>query len=240
MSSTVTINVADGVASLDLNRPDRGNTVTRDMMRELMHHLQSAGRDPDVRVIAIRPRGADFCGGRDRQGESLKDMTAYAMRAEVFSVILDLYGAIHATPIPVVACVQGRAIGFGAALAGACDITLASQQARFAFNEIEHNSPPLLAMSAVMRAISFKALTYLIYSAEEIDAQEAVACGLASRILPAQEFDARIDAFLRKLAARPRLTLETVKRFQSKAASIEPHFASEYAGSLMALVRTAV
>jgi enoyl-CoA hydratase/carnithine racemase len=238
--SQVSFRIAGGIASIDFNRAERGNTITRDMMRELTGLMGTLGGDPSVKAIALRPAGASFCEGRDRTGESMKDMTAYAVRTEVLSVILDLYRAVQTTPVPVVACVKGKALGFGAALAGSCDITLSADTARYAFPEIEHKTPPTLAMTAVMRSVQRKSLGYLIYSAEEIDASMALTIGLVSRIFPAQQFDRDVDAFLATLASRPRLTLETIKRFQNKAVTLDPDMMSEYAGTLMALVRTAI
>jgi enoyl-CoA hydratase len=136
--------------------------------------------------------------------------------------------------------VKGKALGFGAALAGCCDITLAADTARFSFPEIEHKTPPTLAMTAVMRSVQRKSLGYLIYSAEEIDANVALTIGLVSRVFPAQQFDRDVDAFLATLATRPRLTLETIKRFQNKAAMLDQDMMSEYAGTLMAVARTAI
>jgi len=239
-ASQISSRIDGGIATIDFNRPGVGNTITRDMMRDLTRLLGTFGSDPSVKGIALRPAGASFCEGRDRAGESLKDMTAHAVRTEVLSVILDLYGAVQAAAVPVVACVKGKALGFGAALAGCCDVTLAADTARFSFPEIEHKTPPTLAMTAVMRSVQRKSLGYLIYSAEEVDASMAQGMGLVSRIFPEQAFDREVDRFLATLATRPRLTLETVKRFQNKAATLEPDMMSEYAGTLMALVRTAI
>jgi enoyl-CoA hydratase/carnithine racemase len=152
--------------------------------------------------------------------------------------VLSVYDAIQAAPIPVVACVQGPAIGFGAALAGASDITLASDAARFSFTEIKHGIPPTMAMAAVLRNVPAKALTYLIYSAQELSAQEAVAFGLASRVLPKATFEQDAEAFVSELAGRPRLVLETIKKFQQHATGLPAPMVSEYAGTLLALVRS--
>ncbi|HSQ02902.1 MAG TPA: enoyl-CoA hydratase-related protein, partial [Burkholderiales bacterium] len=118
------------------------------------------------------------------------------------------------------------------------DITLASSAARFAFPEIEHDIPPTMAMCAALGKVPAKALTYLIYSAEHLNAEQAVAVGLASKVLPQASFAADADAFLWRLAGRPRLVLETIKRYQAKAAHLTPDMASEYAGTLLALVRS--
>lgn len=225
------------VARVDLNRPEEGNALTRAMMVRLAALLRELGRAPDVNVVAIGGRGSQFCRGRDGRGESRAGMTPYEVRVKMMGAVLDSYQSVWDVPVPVVALVHGDALGFGAALAVGCDITLAASNARFAFPEIEHDIPPTMAMCAALGKVQAKALTYLIYSAEQIDAAQAVTLGLASKVLPQDTFAAGADAFLAKLAGRPRLVLETIKRYQAKAAHLTPDMASEYAGTLMALVR---
>ena len=232
-----TVTRAGAVARIDLNRPEEGNALTRAMMIRLAALLRELGSAPDVNVVAIAGRGAQFCRGRDGRGESRAGMTPYEVRVKMMGAVLDSYQAIWDVPVPVVALVHGDALGFGAALAVGCDITLATSNARFAFPEIEHDIPPTMAMCAALGKIQAKALTYLIYSAEQIGAEQAVMLGLASKVLPQASFAADAEAFLAKLASRPRLVLETIKRYQAKAAHLTPDMASEYAGTLMALVR---
>jgi len=228
---------AGAIARIDFNRPDEGNALTRAMMVRFAALLRELGGTPDVNVVAIGGRGPQFCRGRDGRGESRAGMTPYEVRVKMMGAVLDAYQAIWDVPVPVVALVHGDALGFGAALAVGCDITLAASHARFAFPEIEHDIPPTMAMCAALGKVQAKALTYLIYSAEHVDAGQAVTLGLASKVLPQQTFAADADAFLAKLAGRPRLVLETIKRYQAKAAHLTPDMASEYAGTLMALVR---
>jgi enoyl-CoA hydratase/carnithine racemase len=226
------------LARVDLNRPDEGNSLTRAMMIRLAALLRELGRTPDINVVAIGGRGGQFCRGRDGRGESRAGMTPYEVRVKMMGAVLDSYQAIWDVPVPVVALVHGDALGYGAALAVGCDITLAASNARFAFPEIEHDIPPTMAMCAALGKIQAKALTYLIYSAEQIDAEQAVTLGLASKVLPQASFAADAEAFITRLAARPHLVLETIKRYQAKAAHLTPDMASEYAGTLMALVRS--
>lgn len=95
-----------------------------------------------------------------------------------------------------------------------------------------------LGFGAALGKVHAKALTYLIYSAESLDAAAAVAAGLASKMLPQATFATDANAFLTTLAGRPRLVLETIKRYQAMAAHVTPDMASEYAGTLLALVRS--
>ncbi len=226
------------IARIDLNRPDEGNALTRAMMLQLSATLRELGNQPDVHVVVLESRGKQFCRGRDGRGESRAGMTPYEVRQKMLGAVLDVYQAVADVPVPVVALVHGDALGFGCATAVGCDITLASSNARFAFPEIEHDIPPTMAMCAALGKVQAKALTYLIYLADAVTADEAVTLGLASRVLPQGSFAADSDAFLTKLASRPRLVLETIKRFQAKAAHLTPDMASEYAGTLLALVRS--
>ncbi|MFM1813487.1 MAG: hypothetical protein RLZ98_182 [Pseudomonadota bacterium] len=225
------------VARIDINRPDEGNMISRPMMVSLTGLIGDLGRNADINVIAIEGRGEYFCKGRDGKGESREGMTPHDVRVQQMGAVLGVYDAINACPIPVVALVHGPAIGFGSALGGGADITLASDAARFSFPEIKHNIPPTLAMSAVLKKVPAKALSYLIYSGSEISAQEAVMFGLASRVLPAADFAREADAFLKELAGRPRVNLETIKLYQRHASEVPLATASEYAGTLLALVR---
>lgn len=225
------------IARVDLNRPDEGNAMTRAMMLQFAALLRELGADNSVNVVAIEARGAHFCKGRDGKGESRAGMTPYEVRVKMMGAVLGSYEAIAAVPVPVVALVHADALGFGAALAVGCDITLVSANAGFAFPEIEHDIPPTMAMCAALGKVNSKALTWLIYSAEKVSAERAAAIGLASKVLPQAGFAADSDAFLKTLAGRPRLVLETIKRYQSRAEHLTPEMASEYAGTLLALVR---
>ena len=225
------------IARIDLGRPDKGNALTRAMMIQLSSLVRELGNASDVHVIAIGGRGRQFCRGRDGAGESRAGMTPYDIRVNLMGATLGVFQALSETPVPVVACVHGDASGFGAGLAVGCDITLAAAGARFAFPEIEHDIPPTLGMSAALGKVSAKALAYLVYSAERIDATQAAAMGLVSKVLPEAQFAGAADVFLKTLSSRPRLVLETIKRYYTKAAQLTPDMASEYAGTLLALVR---
>lgn len=229
----------DAAVFIDLGRPDEGNALTRGMIADLAGLIGRLGADDSVHVVVLEAKGAVFCRGRDGRGENAAGMSALDMKTKLYAPTLNAYAVIAACPVPVVALVQGNAIGFGAALAITCDVTLAADTARFSLPEIEHNIPPTLAISGVMGKVAPKALSYLVYSAEEIGATEAIGLGVASSVYPAAEFTKRAHAFVTRLAGRPRLVLETIKRYQAKAVGLTPDMAAEYAGAIMALARTA-
>ncbi len=114
------------IVRIDLGGPDEGNTLTRGMMRQLTEVIHAEAAKPETRVLVIEGRGPQFCRGRDGRGESNAGLTPYEIRVQMMGSVLGVYEAINMAPVPVVARVHGAAIGFGAALAGGCDMTLAS------------------------------------------------------------------------------------------------------------------
>jgi enoyl-CoA hydratase/carnithine racemase len=228
----------DSVAYINLGRPVEGNALTRAMMFQLAKVLRLTAQNERLSLIVIEGEGEYFCKGRDGKGESRAGMTPYEIRVQMMGAVLDVYKSISDVPIPVIAKVHGHAVGFGCALAVACDLTLVSAQAKFSFPEIEHDIPPTMAMCAALGKIPAKALSYLIYSAEEVDAIEAKQLGIASQVYLEPNFQVQTQAFIEKLSAKPRLVLETIKKYQEKASNASPDMAMEYAGTLLALVRS--
>jgi 2-(1,2-epoxy-1,2-dihydrophenyl)acetyl-CoA isomerase len=226
------------VAHIDLSRPNEGNALTRGMMFQLAQALRASAQDPSIHLVVIESSGDYFCKGRDGKGESRAGMTPYEIRVNMMGAVLDVYKAISDVPVPVVAKVHADAVGFGSAMAVACDLTLASSQVKFSFPEIEHDIPPTMAMCAALGKIPAKALSYLIYSAESVDALEAKQLGIASKVYAQASFEMEVNAFIEKLSSKPRLVLETIKKYQEKATHASPDMALEYAGTLLALVRS--
>ncbi|MDE2167494.1 MAG: enoyl-CoA hydratase/isomerase family protein [Alphaproteobacteria bacterium] len=231
------IQIEEKVAQLDLNRPEEGNRLTGGMIAALARTIRRLGERSDVNIIAIRSGGVAFCRGRDGRGETSNTLSAYQIRNQMMGPVLSVYAALAEAPIPVVACVHAEAIGFGAALVGGCDIAVASANAEFAFPEIMHNIAPTMAMSAVIRKLPPAILSFLIYSGERLKASEAWQWGLVGKVYPAEEFSTACAAFLKRLSARPRPILETIKKYQNGAIGLSPALSSDYAGALLALVR---
>jgi enoyl-CoA hydratase/carnithine racemase len=239
MADSFLVDATGPVVRIRLNRPEQGNPFTPEMMHTFVGLLREHGESAATLVIALTAEGKTFSIGRDpKEPKPAKEPTAYELRKTVIAGVLGAYQAIRDTPVPVVACVQGDALGFGAALAGCCDITLVSSAARFAFPEIEHNIPATLGVSAVLCTVPLKAAKWLAYSGETITAEEALAVGLASKILPAEGFTGACEQVLNTLAAKPRTTLEVLKLYFSKAPGMPPDTASEYAGTLLGLAMT--
>jgi enoyl-CoA hydratase len=224
------------VANITIDRPAEGNLLTIEMVRALTAAFRAAGKS-NAKVIVLSSTGPDFCLGRDNAG-SPPSPTALKMRANVCEPILDAYDAIANAPQPVVCAVQGAALGFGCAIAGACDISIAAVNARFKLPEMEKNLPPTLAISALMPRTQRKALTWMVYSMEELDASMALQFGIVSAVVPAAQLDTAVSKLISNMTARSPEALIAVKDFFRTASLMEPRGVADYASNLLASVLT--
>lgn len=234
MTSVVEMNRDGAVATVTIDRAAEGNLLSIDDLRALAACLRAAAAT-DAKVIVLRAAGSDFCRGRAAAGGG-SSPTAMQMRTHVCEPILDAYAAIEGARQPVVALVQGAAYGFGAAVAGACDITIAADNARFKLPEMEGNLPPTLAISALLPRIPRKALAWMVYSMEEIDAERALAFGLVSAVAPLAALDQALAKLLAGMTARSPAALVAVKDFLRDAPLMEPRGMASYAANLLASV----
>ena len=194
--------VADGIATLTLNRPEKRNALNAALVEALLGALARTAADPEVRVVALGGAGRDFCAGADleelerttRLGEAESLADARRMGA--------LFAALRRHPRPVVAVVTGRALAGGAGLATACDVVLAREDAELGYPEVHLGFVPALVMTVLRRKVPEAVAFDLVARGERIGAAEAERIGLA-RVLPAAGFEDAVARYLAELAARP-------------------------------------
>jgi enoyl-CoA hydratase/carnithine racemase len=224
------------VASITIDRPGDGNVLTLDMLCTLAAAIKSAAAS-DAKVIVLRATGADFCRGRESKGGPANP-TALMMRDQVLQPILDVYSALNDAPQPTVCVVQGAALGFGCAMATACDVTIAADTATFKLPEMTHNLPPTLAISALMTKVPRKALAWMVYAMPELDAQTALQIGIVSAVVPLAKLEDAVAETLKTMTARSPAALIAVKDYLRSAPMMEPRGAAAYGAALLAGVLT--
>ena len=222
------------VVTITLDRPNEGNLLPVDGVRELTAAFRAAN-ETDAKVIVLRGNGEDFCRGRDPKGGP-PSPTAMKMRANVCEPILDAYDAMAGAHQPIVGVVQGMAHGFGCAIASACDITVAHETARFKLPEMEKDLPPTLAMSAVLPRVPRKVLAWMVYSMDELDAHAAHQVGIVSKVAAESLVEMEVDKLLKTMTARTPEALVAVKDFLRSAPHMEPRGMADYGANLLAAV----
>ncbi len=214
MSERVLVTAAGGILTVTLNREDKRNAIDTVMIDALLAVIERADLDADVRVVAIRGAGRDFCAGMD-----LNELLASADRSldqnrAAALHFAEIFVRMRRLPKPVVALVQGRALAGGCGLATACDLVLATESAQFGYPEVQRGFVPAIVMTMLRRAVGEKVAFDLATTGRLLDGTEAAAAGLASRVYEDADFEEQAAEVLRVLAeASPSALAFTKQQF---------------------------
>lgn len=223
MTGFVDLDVDGRVATVTLDRPAHGNQVTAAMMQELATVLGEAD-DAGTDLLVLRGNGPDFCIGRDQE-EDPPDLS----KRENLALIFDANAALAGFDGISIAAVDGRALGFGAGAAVQCDVTLAADDAVFAFNEIDHGFAPTIVMTWLETYVDRKAALDLLLTGRSVPAAEAKEMGLATRVMDARNFESYVDGFVANMASRNADALRTCKTYLDEIRDVPPEDRKEYA-----------
>jgi methylglutaconyl-CoA hydratase len=206
--------VAGGILTATLNREDKRNAIDTAMIDALLAMLERADLDAEVRVIAIRGAGRDFCAGMDlNELLASADQTLEQNRQAALH-FAQIFMRMRRLPKPVVALVRGRALAGGCGLATACDLILASESAQFGYPEVQRGFVPAIVMTMLRRTVGEKIAFDLATTGRLLDATEAAAAGLASRVYEDADFEEQAGEVLRVLAeASPSALAFTKQQF---------------------------
>lgn len=183
MEDDILIERAGAVASVVLNRPRNHNALTPEMIVELRQIFEQLGSDDDVRLIVLRGRGRSFCAGADLG--SMRAAAEFTFEENVADgqAIFDLMAAVDGCPKPVVAAVQGAAIGGGAGLVSCCDIAIAVSDTIFAFSEVRLGLAPAVISPFVVPKIGAGSARELFLTGERFSAERAQRDGLIQHVV---------------------------------------------------------
>ena len=208
--------------------------MTDEMAQELTALLRDASGVAEL--VVLRAAGKDFCLGR-AGGRPPESNEALARRG-TYDTIFDCYGAFRRADVPVVGVVQGRAVGFGCAIAALCDITIASESATFQVPEMGHNIFPGMVLSSFVDRVPRKALAYLVYTTATISAERALTFGIASEVVPADALDETVGKVTAALLKAPRPARLAVKEFARVALDMNVQGAVDFARNLHATINS--
>jgi 2-(1,2-epoxy-1,2-dihydrophenyl)acetyl-CoA isomerase len=205
---------ADGVATLTLNRPDRLNALSTPIMEGLLEALPRLEADSSVGVIVLAGAGRAFCSGGDVKSmaeggnKRTKDEAVKHLRGR-----MEVSRLLHEMAKPTIAMVNGPAAGAGLSLALACDLRIASTSARFvtAFARVGF-SGDFGGSYFLSKLVGTGRARELYYTSEPLDAQQALALGIANRVVPEEQLVETTMALARSLARGPRIALSHMKR----------------------------
>jgi len=224
----LSVELADGVLSVTLNRPDSLNSLTAAMLRGIADALEQAFGDPRVKVVRLGGAGRGFSSGAGISEEDHANPGASGTPADVLDAANRAVRSIVNLPQPIVAVVQGPAAGVGASLALASDVVLASEKAFFmlAFTKIGL-MPDGGASALIAAAVGRIRAMRMALMAERISAADAFGWGLVTAVYPADQFDAEVSSVISTLVSGPAVALRKTKNAINAATLVELEAALE-------------
>jgi methylglutaconyl-CoA hydratase len=196
-SNTILYQIDGAIARITLNRPDKRNALNDALLSELKSALRQANDDAAVRVVVILGAGPDFCSGADLSALQKISEASVADNVDDARSLMELFMLMRQASVPIVAAVRGRALAGGCGLASACDIVLASTNARFGYPEVKIGFVPAMVTAILRRNVSEKRAFELITRGGEIGAEEAREIGLVNQVFNEESFDAEVTAYAR-------------------------------------------
>ena len=188
MSELVLTAVSEGVATVTLNRPERRNALSPQLLDALIEALEGVKADPDVRVVVLTGAGEKaFCAGGDLGGQAVASGVAGLHDGR--KRFADLFHTLFELGKPTIARVQGTCLGGGLGLMLACDMAVVSEDATFGTPEIKVGLFPMMIMTLIFRNVGRKRAMEMILTGERLDAQEAHRVGLVNRVVAPGELD---------------------------------------------------
>jgi enoyl-CoA hydratase/carnithine racemase len=217
-------------ATITLNRPEKRNALSLELMQELIAALDQLGAEQDMRAIVVEGAGPAFSAGHDLGEMVGRDAAFYEQLFDVCTVMME---TIHRVPQPVIAKVHAMATAAGCQLVASCDLAVAAEEAKFATPGVKIGlfcSTPMVPLS---RAVGRKRALQMLLTGDPIDAQTAADWGLVNLVVPADELDATVAALAEKIERSSPLTVGIGKEAFYRQVDLDEHGAYELTRRVM-------
>ena len=213
----VLYDVADRIATITLNAPDRMNTISGPMLNQLTKRLQEADADPEVRCVILTGAGRAFCAGLDLRAQTQGAGLSIGSSGGVTSTSIDLKNTpptvLQEMETPIICAVNGGAAGYGMDTALGCDIRIMGKSAKLAAAFCKRGLLPESGGTWYLpRLIGWSKAAELIFTGRTLSADESVAWGLASEVVADEELMPRARALAAEIAANAPLAVRAAKR----------------------------
>jgi methylglutaconyl-CoA hydratase len=218
--SSIQLTYEQGVAIITLNRPDKRNAISYELITDLLAALAEVAQSPAL-VLIVTGAGKAFCSGMDL--ENLKALIGRSpeQSLEDSKIMARLFRTLYDFPKPTIAAVNGAAIAGGTGMATLCDFTLAVPEAKFGYTEVRIGFVPAIVSTFLLRQVGEKVARDLLLTGRLFDAEEAVRIGLINEIVPAEDLLTRARALATQLMENSPASLLYTKRLLSAAARAE-------------------
>lgn len=201
----------DGVQTLTLNRPDKLNALNFALTEGLVQALKEADADPSVRVVIVTGAGRGFCAGADTREFAVLTPDNQSLVERRAALTTELQGLVKQMSKPVIAAVNGYAMGGGSGLALSCDLALAGESARFGYPEVKHGIVAAIVMAGLVEHVGRKAAFDLVATGRTLGAHEAQQLGMVNRVVADADLLDEARSLAQQIAAHPVQAMQATK-----------------------------
>ena len=222
---------ADMVATLTMNRPEKFNALSVNLLAALQEQLDAIGRDPSIRVVILAGAGKAFCTGHDLK--EIRENPGRQASEALFRQCAEVMLTMTRIPQPVIARVHGVATAAGCQLVATCDLAVAAEDARFAVSGVNLGlfcSTPMVALS---RNLPRKQAMEMLLTGSFIDAETALRYGLVNRVVPRDRLDAATAELANAVASKSPAAIALGKRLFYRQLEVSLQAAYELANETM-------
>lgn len=224
-----------GRLTLRLNRPELRNALNDELIDALSAAISGAAADGETRVIVLAGEGKSFCAGADLNWMRKQVTSSLEENKRDAKRLVAMLDAITESPLPVIARVQGAALGGGMGLVAACDLVVAEPTAKFGLTEVRLGLAPAMIFPYLLRKVLRHELLALALSGERFDARRGQAIGLVTEV--AEDLDAAVDRWVATLALGGPQALAKVKQLFNLVPTLEREAAVDFTVEAIAELR---
>jgi methylglutaconyl-CoA hydratase len=237
--SAILYNINNRVATITLNRPDKRNALSAELVKELSDALSKAESDDSIRAIILKANGNTFCSGADLEQLKAMQTNTFEENEADSNRLKELFKKIYTLKKIVVAQVEGYALAGGCGLATVCDFTFCTPESKFGYTEARIGFVPAIVMVFLIRKIGEKKAAQLLITAEIINASEALDLGLVNYVVAASEIEKSVSDFTQKLITQNSAqSLATTKAMINDVQAKSLEEALNYAANQNAIARS--
>jgi methylglutaconyl-CoA hydratase len=225
------------VVRIVLNRPEVHNAFNGRMIEELAQAVSQLEGDRSARVVILTGEGKSFCAGADLNWMREVIRYSYEQNLKESLAIAEFLYRLYALPIPTIARVNGAAIGGGAGFLSACDIVIASEEAKFGLSEVKIGLVPAAISPYVLRRIGESRAREYFLTGERFDARRALEIGLVNRAVPADKLDETVESMVKLLLGSGPEAVAKCKELLHRTPQLNLEEAKDYTARMIAGLR---
>ena len=203
--------IQEGVSLITLNRPEKKNALNIQLLKELKTALNKLEEDKSQRVLILNGTGNLFCAGLD-----LQEASNFEKAEESAHHLTDALLAFYQTPLVTIVAIQGAAIAGGCGLMTACDIAIASAEAKFGYPEVRRGIVAALVMTFLIRQVGERITRELLFTADMIDANRALQVGLINKVVEHSQLEQTTISYAQQILLGGTNSIVTTKKFINK------------------------